>query len=37
MPIDIDVERLCEQVKKQWPKELGDEIWYLAMVNAISI
>jgi hypothetical protein len=34
---EINVEQLCEQIKKDWLKELGDrgdETWYLAMVGA---
>lgn len=32
-PQEINVEQLCEQIKKDWPQELRDETWYLAMVR----
>lgn len=33
---EVDVEQLCEQVKKNWPQELGDETWYLSMVGHLK-
>jgi hypothetical protein len=30
---ELDVQRLFEQVKKDWPQELGEETWYLAVVR----